>query len=229
MTGTGHKTRRNKYRFVRLVVLSHRTFKKSVRPEGRATQGGMMDMVLVASAAPISGRPKRRLSSRNTNASCYGATVANGAYATVANILRELLELERMIPAANVLEIVWKQHFLVRKVEAANIEVAENFRTPLPTALDDNRDRVHETLDDNRRVVLEVNCARCAELFIARKTKFNPQIHGNWVSRNHNRNSIIFKAEHSTTDEKPDAHSAEEQGPPSDVGMQRTNKGNKKI
>ncbi|KAL3686658.1 hypothetical protein R1sor_009232 [Riccia sorocarpa] len=43
------------------------------------------------------------------------------------------------------------------------------------------------------------------------------------------RNSIIFKAEHSTTDKKPDAHSAEEHGPPSDVGMQRTNKGNKKI
>ncbi|KAL3688021.1 hypothetical protein R1sor_014330 [Riccia sorocarpa] len=181
----------------------------------------------------------------------------------------------------------------IRKVEAATIEVAKNFRTPLPTALDDNRDRVHETLDDNRRIVLEVktdsrvvnterlqpsefdgcakfvkpvaedfivktefineadendkeavstfriscpcflnfqvNCARCAEQFIARNTKFNPQIHGNWVSRNHNRNNIIFKVEHSTTDEKPDAHSAEEQGPPSDVGMQRTNKGNKKI
>ncbi|KAL3681376.1 hypothetical protein R1sor_024332 [Riccia sorocarpa] len=113
MTGTWHKTRRNKYHFVRLVVLSHRTFKKSVTSEGRATQGGMMDMALVASAAPISGRPKRRLSSRNTNSSCYGATVANGAYATVAKILRELLELERMIPAANVLEIVWKQHFLI--------------------------------------------------------------------------------------------------------------------
>ncbi|KAL3701963.1 hypothetical protein R1sor_019985 [Riccia sorocarpa] len=120
--------------------------------------------------------------------------------------------------------ILWWQ-----KVEAANIEVAENFRTPLPTALDDNKDKVHETLDDNSRVVLEVNCALCAELFIARKTKFNPQSHGNWVSRNHNMNSIIFKAEHSTTDKKPDAHSVEEQGPPSDVRMQRTNKGNKKI
>ncbi|KAL3686870.1 hypothetical protein R1sor_013179 [Riccia sorocarpa] len=45
-----------------------------------------MDMASVASAAPIFGRPKRRLSSRNTNASGYGAAVANGAYATVANI-----------------------------------------------------------------------------------------------------------------------------------------------
>ncbi|KAL3694478.1 hypothetical protein R1sor_008129 [Riccia sorocarpa] len=57
-----------------------------------------MDMASVASATPISGRPKRRLSSRNMNASGYGAAVANGAYATVANIVRELLGLEMMIP-----------------------------------------------------------------------------------------------------------------------------------
>ncbi|KAL3700180.1 hypothetical protein R1sor_018202 [Riccia sorocarpa] len=45
-----------------------------------------MDMASVASATPISGRPKRRLSSRKTNASGYGVAVANGAYATIANI-----------------------------------------------------------------------------------------------------------------------------------------------
>ncbi|KAL3680583.1 hypothetical protein R1sor_023539 [Riccia sorocarpa] len=58
----------------------------------------------VAFSTPISGRPKRRLSSRNTNANGYGAAVVNGGYATIANIVRELLGLERMIPAANVLE-----------------------------------------------------------------------------------------------------------------------------
>ncbi|KAL3681549.1 hypothetical protein R1sor_024505 [Riccia sorocarpa] len=234
MTGTVHKTRRNKYHFVRLVVLSHRTFKKPVRPEGRATQGGMMDMALAASAAPISGRPKRRLSSRNTNASCYGATVANGAYATVANILRELLELERMIPTAT---------FSGNAARFIN-----------------HMDRVHETLDDNRRVVLEVktdsrvvsterlqpsefgDCAKfvkpVAEDFIV-KTEFIDEADNDKEALSTFRtscpcflnfqDSIIFKAKHLTTDEKPDAHSAEEQGPPSDVGMQRTNKRNKKI
>ncbi|KAL3700063.1 hypothetical protein R1sor_018085 [Riccia sorocarpa] len=46
------------------------------------------------------------------------------------------------------------------KVEAENIEVAENFRAPLPTALDGNRDMVHDTLDDNSRVVLEVETGK---------------------------------------------------------------------
>ncbi|KAL3693016.1 hypothetical protein R1sor_006667 [Riccia sorocarpa] len=65
-----------------------------VRPEGRATPGGMMDMASVASAAPNSGRPKRRLSSRNSNASGSGAAVPNGACATVSNIVREPEDLD---------------------------------------------------------------------------------------------------------------------------------------
>ncbi|KAL3695270.1 hypothetical protein R1sor_009346 [Riccia sorocarpa] len=51
-------------------------------------------MSSVASTTPISGRPKRRLSSRNTNTKGSGAAVANGAYATVANIVRELEDLD---------------------------------------------------------------------------------------------------------------------------------------
>ncbi|KAL3676365.1 hypothetical protein R1sor_026313 [Riccia sorocarpa] len=100
----------------------------------------------------------------------------------------------------------------INEADANDKEAVSTFRTSCPCFLN-----------------FQVNCARCAELFIARKTKFNPQSHGNWVSQNHNRNSIIFQAEHSTTDKKPDAHSAEEQRLPNDVGMQRTNKRNKKI